>query len=66
MSKYDFEVTNRNLPDFTEDNAARYLEILVNNNGKKFYVASVYAPNGCSVDKNIEQEKLSYKYYNRE
>ena len=61
LSKYDFEVTNRNLPDFTEDNAARYLEILVNNNGKKFYVASVYAPHGCSVDKNIEQEKLSYK-----
>jgi exodeoxyribonuclease-3 len=61
LSKYDFEVTNRNLPDFTEDNAARYLEILVNNNGKKFYIASVYAPNGCSVDKNVEQEKLSYK-----
>lgn len=61
LSKYDFEVTNRNLPNFQDDSSARYIEILVNTNVERFYIASVYAPNGCSNDKNTEQEKLLYK-----
>ncbi len=61
LSKYDFEVTNRNLPNFTDDDASRYIEVLVKNNKQNFYIASVYAPNGCSNDKKIEQEKLAYK-----
>ncbi len=61
LSKYKFEITNRNLPTFLDDSSARYIEILVNNKGEKFYVMSVYAPNGCSTDKKIEEEKFLYK-----
>lgn len=60
LSKFDFEVTAKNLPNFF-DNAARYLEILVKENKNLFYAASAYIPNGCSPDKRIEKEKLSYK-----
>lgn len=63
LSKYDFEVTARNLPQFTDDVAMRYLEVLVTKGEDKFYAASVYAPNGCSPDKNAEIEKLKYKLY---
>ncbi len=63
LSKYDFDITARNLPNFPEDDAARYLEILVKAPGKTFYAASVYAPNGCSPDKKTEQEKLRYKLH---
>lgn len=61
LSKYDFEITSKNLPDFQEDTAARYLEVLIKTDKEKFYAASLYAPNGCSPDKNIESEKLNYK-----
>ena len=61
LSKYDFEVTNRNLPNFADDDASRYLEILVKKDKQKFYISSLYAPNGCSNDKNVEREKLAYK-----
>lgn len=61
LSKFDFEITSKNLPDFQEDDASRYLEVMINNDGKKFYIASVYAPNGCANDKNIEKEKFNYK-----
>lgn len=61
LSKYPFQVTAQNLPDFMDDTAMRYLEILVSHNDKKFYAASIYAPNGCSPDREIEKEKLSYK-----
>ncbi len=61
LCKYDFEVTAKNLPNFQEDSAARYLEVLVHGKKGNFYAASVYAPNGCSPDKNIEKEKLKYK-----
>ncbi len=61
LSKYDFEITAQNLPNFLEDNAMRYLEILVYKNGKNFYVASVYAPNGCAPDRETEKLKLQYK-----
>jgi len=61
LSKYDFEITAKNLPNFQDDSAMRYLEILVNNNGLKFFAASVYAPNGCSPDSVVEKEKLAYK-----
>lgn len=61
LSKYPFQISAKNLPNFREDNAMRYLEILVTAHKQKFYEASVYAPNGCSVDKNIEKEKLAYK-----
>ena len=61
LSKYSFELTSKNLPNFQNDDASRYIEVLVNNKGNKFYVASVYAPNGCSSDKNIETEKFKYK-----
>ncbi len=60
LSKYDFEITNRNLPNFC-DNASRYIEILVKKENQKFYAISVYAPNGCSPDKEKEKEKLLYK-----
>lgn len=63
LSKYQFEVTARNLPQFADDTAMRYLEILITKGHEKFYVASVYAPNGCSPDKNVEKEKLSYKLH---
>lgn len=63
LSKFDFEITAQNLPGFQEDTASRYLEILVKYGDKKFYAASVYAPNGCSSDRNIEKEKLAYKLY---
>ncbi len=61
LSKYDFEVTAKNLPDFQDDSAARYLEVFVKNANEPFYAASVYAPNGSSPDPKIEKEKLSYK-----
>ena len=60
LSKYPFTITSKNLPDLNDD-AARYLEILVEAQTSKFYVASIYAPNGCSPDKNIEAEKFRYK-----
>lgn len=60
LSKFPFTVTSKNLP-FIDDDASRYLEILVETETTKFYIASVYAPNGCSPDKNIEAEKFSYK-----
>ncbi len=61
LCKYDFAITAKNLPNFQEDSAARYLEVLVNMPTGRFYAASVYAPNGCSPDKKIETEKLNYK-----
>lgn len=61
LSQYDFEITAKNLPDMQEDTAARYIEILVHAPQLDFYAASVYAPNGCSPDKNTEKEKLAYK-----
>ena len=61
LSKYDFTITAKNLPTFVDDDASRYLEILVTYEKTNFYIASIYAPNGCSPDKNIEAEKLKYK-----
>ena len=63
LSKYDFEVTAKNLPQFHDDTAMRYLEVLIDNGKEKFYAATVYAPNGCSPDKNTEQTKLAYKLH---
>lgn len=60
LSKYNFQITAQNLPSFNDD-AKRYLELLVTCGKQKFYAASVYAPNGCSPDINIEKEKLRYK-----
>jgi len=60
LSKYPFTVTAKNLPDFLDD-AARYLEILVDCPQQRFYAASLYVPNGCSPDRAIEKEKLNYK-----
>lgn len=60
LSKYSFTITAQNIPCF-QDEAKRYLEILVNYQKKKFYVASVYAPNGCSINPDTEKEKLKYK-----
>ncbi len=60
LSKFDFTITSRNLPNFVDD-ASRYLEILVTTEQTKFYIASIYAPNGCAPDKNVEKEKLKYK-----
>lgn len=61
LSKYDFVITAKNLPQFADDIAIRYLEILITQEKEKFYAASVYAPNGCSLDKEVEKEKLKYK-----
>lgn len=61
LSKYSFQITAQNLPNFQDDTAMRYLEIFVSQDNKKFYAASIYAPNGCSPDREIEKEKLSYK-----
>ena len=70
LSKYNFDITNRNLPNFIDENA-RYLEVLIKHPKNDFYAISIYAPNGCSPDKQIEKEKLKYKlnwfdcFYNR-
>lgn len=61
LCKYDFEITAKNLPSFTEDAAARYIEIFVKKENEPFYAASVYAPNGCAPNKAAETEKFSYK-----
>ena len=61
LSKYSFEITANNLPNFADDEASRYLEISVNSPYGCFYAISVYAPNGCSNDQKTEQEKLNYK-----
>ena len=61
LSKYDFEITAQNLPEFQEDTASRYLEILVKYKDKSFYAASVYAPNGASPNREVQKEKLAYK-----
>lgn len=61
LSKYDFQITATNLPEFQDDLASRYIEILVQNEKEKFYAASIYAPNGCSADKTVQPEKLAYK-----
>ena len=61
LSKYPFMVTQKNLPCFQDDDAMRYLEVLVEGKNQKFYAASLYAPNGCSPDKEIEKNKLAYK-----
>ncbi|MBO5038021.1 MAG: exodeoxyribonuclease III [Alphaproteobacteria bacterium] len=61
LSKYDLQITATNLPEFQDDPASRYIEILVQNGKEKFYAASIYAPNGCSADKTVQQEKLAYK-----
>ena len=61
LSKYPFVITENNLPSFQDDDAMRYLEILVDGKNQKFYAASLYAPNGCSLDKEIEKNKLAYK-----
>ncbi|MBP5698890.1 MAG: exodeoxyribonuclease III [Alphaproteobacteria bacterium] len=60
LSKSNFEITERNLPNFNDD-AMRYLEILVTIKNQTFYAASVYVPNGCAPDANIQKEKLNYK-----
>lgn len=70
LSKYNIEVTSRNLPQY-DDMAARYLEVLVHKEKAPFYAISAYIPNGCSPDKRIEEEKVKYKlewldkFYNR-
>lgn len=61
LSKYPFVVTAKNLPRFQDDEAMRYLEILADDGNRKFYAISLYAPNGCSLDKEIEKNKLAYK-----
>ena len=60
LSKYDFVIENRNLPNFKDENS-RYLEALIKHPKGDFYAISLYAPNGCSPDKHIEKEKLKYK-----
>jgi exodeoxyribonuclease-3 len=61
LSKLPIEVIEKNLPNFKEDPAARYIEVLVKDKNAPFYAISVYAPNGCSPDKKQEAEKLAYK-----
>ena len=60
LSKYDFTITAKNIPSFTDD-SSRYLEILVSHRAQKFYAVSLYAPNGCSSDPIVEHDKLQYK-----
>lgn len=61
LSKFNFIPTSQNLPDFQDDTASRYLEIFVKHPQVPFYAASVYAPNGCSPDKQTQDAKFSYK-----
>lgn len=71
LSRYEFQITSKNLPEFSEDPASRYLEVIADTGKEKFYAASIYAPNGCSPDKKTEKKKLLYKlnwfdkFYNR-
>lgn len=61
LSKFDFQVTSKNLPNFQEDTSARYIEILVSHPKTPFYAASIYAPNGCAPTKDAEIAKFSAK-----
>ena len=57
LSKYPLSDITYNLPSYTEDSQARYIEAWVNINNRGLRVASVYAPNGNPIN----TEKFSYK-----
>lgn len=61
LSKFDFTISAQNLPNFQEDISARYIEILVQHPKIPFYVASIYAPNGCAPSIDAEQIKFTGK-----
>ena len=58
LSKFNFIISAKNLPNFQEDDSARYIEIFVQHPFSPFYAASIYAPNGCAPNKDVEQIKL--------
>ncbi len=58
LSKYPMDEINFGLPDYDEDQQARYIEAWVRITDKTgLRIASIYAPNGNPVD----SEKFSYK-----
>ena len=63
LSKFNFEITSKNLPNFSDNAEARYIEILVKHPLTKFYAASIYAPNGCHTDSKIQNIKLQTKLH---
>lgn len=66
LSKYPLEDIRKGLPEFPEEQDARYIEALVNANGDVFRVASVYVPNGMDTASHKFQYKLDFfsKLYN--
>lgn len=66
LSKYPLEDIKKGLPEFPEEQQARYIEALVNANGDVFRVASVYVPNGMDEASEKFQYKLEFfgKLYN--
>lgn len=57
LSKYPLSEIKRGLPGNEADEQARYIEALVEANGEVVRIASVYVPNGQSVD----SDKFTYK-----
>lgn len=61
LSRYKINIEQENLPNFT-DNNARYLETLININGKSVRVASIYLPNGNPPYNDMtDTSKWNYK-----
>lgn len=57
LSKYPLEDVQRGMPGNEADEQCRYIEALVSAHGEVVRVASVYVPNGQSVD----SDKFAYK-----
>ncbi len=60
LSKYPLDDIVRGLPGDETDVAARYIEAVVSLKGKAMRVASVYVPNGQSVDSDKFPYKLKF------
>ena len=60
ISKHKIEITEENLPNF-EDEQKRYLEALIEVEGEKIRVATIYAPNG-NPPYNDPNDKSKFEY----
>jgi len=62
LSKFPLEDIQRGIPDF-EDDQARYIEAVISINQQALRVASVYVPNGQSVDSDKFPYKLNFLHH---
>ncbi|MDR1026115.1 MAG: exodeoxyribonuclease III [Lactobacillus sp.] len=61
ISKHKMKLIRESLPDFEDENA-RYIEAMINFNGKDIRVASIYLPNGNPPYSNPDDtSKFTYK-----